>query len=55
MFALVLLASLTVAMVALGWATVQPTRQSVLSAAVALALLPVALVVLALVAWMLGR
>lgn len=55
MFALVVLAGVTVAMVALGWVAVQPTRQSVVSAAVALAVLPAVFVLVALIAWLMGR
>lgn len=52
---MLLVVGIVVAMVSLVWATVQPSRQSVWSAVVCLALLPVAFVVLAVVVWAMGR
>jgi hypothetical protein len=52
---MVLVVPIVVAMVALAWASVQPTRQSVVSAVVCLLLLPAVILGLALVVWVRGR
>ena len=55
LISLLLPVGIIVPMVALVWATLQPTRASVWSAVAALSLLPAAFLVLALVVWTMGR
>ena len=52
---ILLVVAILLPMVSLAWATLQPSRQSVWSSVVCLALLPAMILVLIVVGWVIGR
>jgi hypothetical protein len=52
---MLLVVAIVVPMVSLTWVTLQPSRQSVWSSAVCLALLPAMVLVLVMIGWVMGR